>query len=261
MWLLEGADWRPQTGRQPGSGKGVGGLGRGRVSGGGRGGTRAGSLGSAPGPPPKLCAGGTLSPCTLLFAHKMKVRSELGQNKSPPRLSLWMAQNQCPSQRTPRPGRWRSTEAGSKHRVGGRAPAWRAEGPGGAMSPGARTEKPGSEQSLTWGREPGCQSTSLGSQLCSWDPLLQIVKQEGGWKGTPVWVVRHPSEGASCSPGVRCGSVLLQLPHVQTPTRAPAALLCPLRATVTATGLASPSSPCVSLDSLGPSFLVCQMGL
>lgn len=34
MWLLEGADWRPQMGRQLGSGKGVGGLGRGRVSGG-----------------------------------------------------------------------------------------------------------------------------------------------------------------------------------------------------------------------------------
>ena len=85
--------------------------------------------------------------------------------------------------------------------------------------------------------------------------------REGGWKETPVWMVRHPSEGASCSPGPHCRSVLLQLPHVQAPTQAPASLLCPLRATGVATGLPSPSSPRVSLDSLSPSFLDCQMGL
>lgn len=49
-------------------------------------GPRVGSLGSTPAPP-RLCADGA-SPCTLLFARKMKVRSELGQKQNPPRLCL-----------------------------------------------------------------------------------------------------------------------------------------------------------------------------
>ena len=85
--------WKAQTGgrRLSGSGgleKAGAGLSRGWVSGGGCAGSRVGSLGSTPAPPPRLCADGALIPCTLLFARKMKVRSELGQNRTPPRLCL-----------------------------------------------------------------------------------------------------------------------------------------------------------------------------